>query len=883
MRRFLAAVRNIFRGRRVESDLNAEVQTYESLLEQERIHQGMNPAEACRSARIEMAGPEQVKEQVRASRASFWLETLLKDLQYGARTLRQNPTFTAIAVLTLALGIGANTAVFSIVNSSVLHPLPYRDSEKLVDMHVNTPIYPEFQLGLPWIAVEQVRQQVRAFDEVIAYSENDATLTGQGDPSQLRISSVSDGFFELFGQSPQLGRLLINQDQAEGQTQVVVLSDTLWRTRFGSDPSVIGRSLVLDKKPYLVVGVGAKGFAFPEDAELWLPLTLEKEARQSPTWFMLNAVGRLRRGATIAQAQSQLNTISERFTRDYPDLKAGFKLPATSLIEKRVQNIKSAYLMLLAASTLVLLIASANMASLLLSRGWARQRELALRAALGASRGRILRQMLTESCLLALLGAAAGLALAAGGVMLFRVVAPEGTPGIGAVAVNLAMLWFVLGSALIAGVACGIAPALRAARLDPNSTVHQGFSGARASTGTIRQLRLGNVLVVAEISLAFLLLIGSVFTVRDLATLLRVNPGFRTDHLLTMDISMDKSDSEESSVRQERDISEILSRVRQLPGVEAASASMNGVLGGRMLLHSHLRFEGELPPDKRAKGTSHAQMVTPGYFKMLGIPLLRGREFTEHDIRGAQRVALVNESLARGRWGSLDVVGKRISISIDDKGNPEWNVIVGVVGDTRDVNLGSPASAEYYTALLQYGVDSHHIMVRTSGDPQALAGAVTHTVWAALPDQPITHVQTLTETISRSVGQPRMHAILLGLFAGIGVALALLGVYGVVSYTVVRRTREIGIRVALGAQRSNVLGMVMWQVLALGALGVAIGTAGGMALSRIIESQLSMLKATDPATYVGAAVLMIGVACLACYLPARRAMRVDPMVALRHE
>ncbi len=847
------------------------------------MSQGANSEEARRSARMDMGGPEQLKEEIRQARAGAWIDALWQDIRYAARLLRKNPGFTGIAVLTLALGIGANTAVFSIVNTTVLHPLPYRDSERLADVHATTTMFPGFQLGLSWISFEQVRKEVSAFEQVSVYSKTDETLTGQGDPAQLKTVGISNGFFEEFSQMPQVGRLLLSQDLAEGQEQVIVLSDALWRTRFGSDRAVIGRTLVLDKKPYMVVGVAAKGFAFPEDAELWRPISLTKESRQNPTSFMLNTVGKLRPNATLAQAQSQLNTIGDRITHAYEELRGGYKLPATSLTEDRVQAVKSAYLMLFAAATLVLLIASANMASLLLARGWARQRELAVRAALGASRGRLLRQVLTESCLLAFLGAIVGLALAVGGISLFKVIAPGDTPRIAAVSVNFGMLWFALGSALLAGLACGLAPARRAARLDPNSTMHEGSSGARGSTGSIRHLRLGNLLVVTEVSLAFLLLIGSVLTAKDLARLLRVDTGFRTDHMLTMDLSLGNPQSDDAVIHQQQNLSDILQRIQHLPGVEGVTASLNGVLNSRMMLYSNLRFEGELPPDQRAKGTSHAQMVTPGYFKMLGIRVMRGREFTDKDIRGVQRVAIVNERLAKAHWGTTDVLGKRMSLGTDDKGNPEWNEIVGVVADTRDISLDSRPSAEYYTSLFQYGVGSHHIMVRTVGDPEALANSVTHAVWSVLPEQPVTHVLSLSQTISRSLGQPRMRAVLLGLFACIGLALALLGVYGVVSYTVVRRTRELGIRMALGAQRGKVLRMIIWQGLAMGALGVAIGTAGGMALSKVIATQLFELKPTDPATYVGAAVLMIGVACLACYIPARRAMKVDPMVALRYE
>lgn len=715
MNRFWSALKNLFHKDRVERDLEAEVRSYAEMLEDEKMRDGMNLNEARRSTRMDLGGPEQVREEVRAARAGAWVEAFCQDVRYAARLLRENPSFTVIAVLTLALGIGANTAVFSIVNATVIHPLPYRDADRMVQVQASTAMFPGFKLGLPWVSFEQVRQQVSALEQVVGYSQDGGILTGQGDPAQLRTAKVSDGFFEEFGQEPQLGRLLLPQDQVEGQAQVVVLSDTLWRTRFGSDRAVIGRTMVLDKKPYLVVGVAAKGFDFPEDSELWRPLSPSKQIRENPTWFMFQTIGKLRPRTSLAQAQVQLDTIGDRLTHAYPELKDGFKLPAIFLIENHVQDIKSAYLMLLAATTLVLLIACANMASLLLARGWVRQRELAVRAALGASGGRLLRQVLTESCLLALLGAGAGLLLAAGGVSLFKVIAPEDTPRLASISVNFGMLWFALGSALFAGLVCGFAPAFRAARLDPNSTTHEGSSGARGSTGSVRQLRLGNLLVVTEVSLAFLLLIGSVLTAKDLVRLLHVDPGFRTDHVLTMDVSLRAPESDDEEIRQHQNLSQILDRIRNLPGVESAVAADNGVLTNSMELHSNLRFEGGLPPDKRAKGQSHERTITPGYFKMLGIPLLRGREFTDQDVRGALGVAIVNETLAKGHWGTVDVIGKRISIEADEKGNPKWNEIVGVVADTRDVNLNARPAAAYYVPLLQYGVSSDHFMVRTAG------------------------------------------------------------------------------------------------------------------------------------------------------------------------
>jgi putative ABC transport system permease protein len=884
LNRIFAALRDLFRRDHIERDLDAEIRGYAELLQEGKMSQGMNPIEARRAARMDLGGPEQLKEEIRAARAGAWLESLWQDLRFGARMLRRNPGFTAVAILTLALGIGANTAVFSIVDTIILNPFPYKDASHLVLVHANTKMFPGFQLGLSWISFDQVRRDVPAFEQTSAYFKREETLTGEDVPAILQAVRVSDGFFEELAQTPQVGRLLEPQDQSPGQDRVAVLSDALWRTRFGADRGVVGRAVVLDKKTFTVVGVAARHFEYPEGSDLWIPLNLSADARQNPTSFNLETLGKSRNGVTLVQAQAQLDIIADRVTHSYPELKDGYRLPAESLVSSVVQNIQSAYWILFAAATLVLLIACTNIASLLLARGWARQRELALRAALGASRLRLLRQIMTESCLVALFGAAIGLILSVGGVKLFQVFAPAGTPRLAAVSINTGMVRFAIASAVFAGIVCGIAPALRASRLDPNSTIHEGSLGGRGSTSTIHQLRIGNLMVVVEVSLAFLLLIGAVLTAEDLIRVLRVDPGFRTDHLLTMDLPNSGPATKDDVVTSELHLSQMLDRIRQLPGVQSAEASDSGVLNNRMMMHSNLRFEGELPPSQRqGNDFLHARMVTPGYFQLLGVPLLRGRYFSNTDVRGGKPVAIVNESLAKARWGTMDVLGKRMSISTDEENHPIWNEIVGVVADTRDVGLDSRPSSEYYLSLLQVATGSTHLMIRTARDPESLAGAASLAVWSVSPDQPITHVQSLTRTISKSLGEPRMRAALLGLFAGLGLILALIGVFGVVSYTVMRRTREIGIRVAMGAQRAGIFGMVIRQALVLAMLGIALGTAAGMALSKIIAAQLVDVKSTDPATYIVTGLLMIIVTCLACYVPARRAMRVDPMVALRHE
>jgi len=667
---------------------------------------------------------------------------------------------------------------------------------------------------------------------------------------------------------------------------VAVISNTLWRTRFVKDPAVIGRQLILDQKIYTVVGVAAKRLAFPETTEVWLPLSLTPEVEQNQAFFALGVLGKLRKGARLETLQSELGPISQRLeqqlVKEKPDLRAGYKISAETLLDSRVQDARESYLVLLAAATLVLLIACANLTSLLLARGFGRHRELAMRAALGASPGRLQRQVLVESCLLALLGGIAGIALAAGGVQAFRAIAPAETPRLAEVSPDWTLLWFALGSSLVAGAVFGLAPARRAARMDPNNTLKEGMGGSAAGSS-----RFGSALVVAEVALAFILLIGSTLMMQTLAHLLHQNPGFRTDHLLTLDLPQpskwNEKLSEERTTAQIASLKEILADVRGLPGVNEVMASDHGVLSGVTFSNAGLKLEGALPEHSAVGEGVAARYISPGYFRMLGIALLRGREFDEHDTLTVHKVILVNEAMARKFWDTLDVLGKRISVSKDAKGNPEWNEIVGVVANTREVSIDTEANPEYFLALFQWGTSSHHLIVRTGANPDALADTISRQIWASYPDQPVTHVTTLTRTIAESVGDQRMHTVLLGTFSGIGLLLALLGVYGVVSYSVARRTQEIGVRMALGAGRSDVLRMVLRQGLTLVAVGAAIGTAGALGATRVIASELYGVKSSDPWTFSGAFLLILVVGCLACWVPARRAMRVDPMVALRYE
>lgn len=811
---------------------------------------------------------------------------LWQDVKYALRILRKNPGFTAVAVLTLALGIGANTAIFSIVNAVILRPLPYKDSSRMVTLHTKTAMFPKFTLNLSWPAFEEIRALAASLEEMAAYRKIARTLTDVNQPTVLNVADVSRGFFEELGVGAERGRLLSDLDRKAGQDRVAVITDTLWRTRFASDPTIIGRQLVLDKQIYMVVGVAARGFTFPENTDAWIPLVLTPEDERNPTFFRLSVLGKLRNGARLDTLQVELGTIAERLklqlTKQKPDLRGDYKISAQTLLDSRVQNSRKHYLILLAATTLVLLIAYANFTSLLLMSRWTRHREMAVRAALGASAGRLQRLSLVESCLLALLGGVLGIGLAAGGVEMFLAIAPAGTARLNEVSVDWTLLWFALGSSLLWGILFGLAPARRAARTTPDEALKEGAAGNLRAASPF-----GNTLVVVEVALGFILLIGSTLMLQTLAHLLHQNPGFRTDHLLTFDLpqqsNWNERVSEARAASQIARLKEMLEEIRRLPGVEDVVASDHGVLNGTVSSHAGMKLDG-VPPEKKTVAEGIAERhVTPGYFRMLGTPIVRGREFEDHDAIGAQKVILVNEAMARKFWGTLNILGKRISVYKNANGDPEWNEIVGVVANARDAIIRSSPEPEYFLALFQWGASSHHLIVRTRTNPETLADTVSRQIWTGFPDQPITHVTTLTRAIAESVGDQRMQTILLEIFAGIGLALALLGVYGVVSYSVARRTREIGVRAALGASPPDLLRMVMRQGLTLISAGALVGIAGALGLTRLIASELYGVKPSDPLTFVAAAILILLVGGLACWFPARRAARVDPIVALHYE
>ena len=886
----LSRLKGLLQIRQLERDLDDELRAHIEMRAADNIAAGMSAEDARYDARRRFGNSTLLKEDARSVDIVGWIETTAQNLRYAGRMLRRSPGFTLVAVLTLALGIGANTAIFSIVNTVVFRPLPYKDSSRIFHLSTHTAMFPTFNLGLSWLNLQQIRSQASALEQAAAYTDSEKTLTGGDRPTVLTMASVTDGFFEELGASAQLGRLFTEEETQPGQHHVVVLSDKLWRTRFGANPGIVGKTLILDKEPYTVVGVASPNFAFPgASTEAWHPLGSSQADRQNPTYFMLTTLAKLRKGEKLEKARAQLDAIAKNTMKDYPQLAAGYSFSLRPLLADSLEDSRDPFLMLLAAATFVLLIACANMASLLLARGSGRQREMALRAALGASRGRLLHQGLVESCLLALLGGAIGIVLAAAGIKLFRAIAPAGTPRLNEISLDWTLLWFSLLTSLAAGILFGIVPARRASRMDPNEALKEGAGANLGAARSARQSRLGSALVTLEVAFAFVLVVGSVLMTLTLSRLLHQDPGFRTDHLLSFDLPQppydfdSDKDGKDFTKAQMARLHEIVSKIQQVPGVAEVTVSDHGVLSGMTMIQGGLIVDGAIPPSSKEERAASARYIYPDYFRIMNIPMLRGREFTNRDNGGAQRVVIVNAAMAREYWGTLDVLGKRISMSVDDQHKPVWDEVVGVVADAREVNLRSKPGPTYFLSLLQGGTGSIHLLVRTLTDPDALATTLTRQIWTAYPDQPITHLTTMSRNITESVGNERLRSVLLAVFAGIGFAIALVGVYGVISYSVARRVQEIGIRMALGAVPSDVLRMVIRQGLMPVVLGVTLGAAGAVGLTRLVASQLYGVKPTDPATFFGAAVLVLAVALLACYVPARRAMRLDPMVALRHE
>jgi putative ABC transport system permease protein len=805
----------------------------------------------------------------------FW-----KDVVFGLRTLLRHPATSAIALLALALGIGANTAIFSVVNGVLLEPLPYGDPERLVMVWEANPGrgFPRFAVSPPNFA--DWRTQARSFERLVAVSSQDVNLTGREQPEALSMALVSDGFFQVMGVPMTRGRGFHAEEMKPGSGRVTVLSHGLWQRRFGSDEAILGRPIQLNGEPYTVVGIAPEGFEFPNERELWAPMAEEIDPAQRGAHY-LRVVGRLKPGVSAERAATEMSAIAGRLEKQYPDSNTGWGTLVIPLRENVVQDIRPALLILLAAVSFVLLIACANVANLLLARVAAREREIAVRTALGAGRVRLVRQMLTESAVLFLGGGLLGLLIAFWGVKLLVAVDPGGLPRVQEIDVDGRVLLFTLGVSLVTGLLFGLIPALHATG---GGRLYDALKeGGRAMAGGGRGKLVRNALVLVEVAVALVLLVGAGLLIQSFSRLQAVDPGFRPEGVLTAGVNLPAFKYPDSP-RQAAFYRQLIERLETQPGVESVGTIMPLPLSGSRFVLT-FAVEGRPAPPPNEEPNTNIRTISPGYFKTAEIPLIKGRVFTDRDREDSEPVVIINQTMAARIWPGQDPLGRRITF--DDATDPEaqWRTVVGVVGDVRHGTLDEDGGSEAYWPQFQTPFEGTAIVVRAAEgrSPESLAGAVRQVVRGIDPDLPVDEVRPFDEVVSEALSQSRFKTVLLGLFAAIALVLAAVGVYGVISYSVTQRTHEIGIRMALGAERASVLRMVVRQGMALVLTGVGVGVLLAFLASRYLATQVYGVSTSDPATFVAVPLVLAAVSLLANYLPARRATAVDPLEALRYE
>ena len=809
------------------------------------------------------------------------METILKDIRFGVRSLKKRPGTTAIALITLALGIALNTAVFSVFNSVLLRPLPLRNPDGLVSVWERGLSAGVQKNELAPANFIDLRAQNRVFDVIGAYGNTSLNLTGQGEPERLEGVSLSANVLSFLGVAPALGRTFVNGEDEPGNHHSVVLSHSLWKRRFNSDSTIVGRNIILDNEPFTVVGVMPQEFFFPvRESELWVPMAMSPEEASGRGDHYLRVVARLKSGTTIENANAELAAIAQRLSAAYPRTNEGLSFFGNSLQQDYVGNLRLPILVLFGAVGLVLCIACANIANLLLAQSTTRRKEIAIRMALGARQWSIVRQLLVESLLLASCGGLLGLLAAVWGVEFLSKLAPASLSQLQGVRLDTRVLFFASGVTLLTGLVFGTVPAIQASRAKPGETL--GDVG-RDSAGGRRGSYARRFLIVSEVAMAVVLLVGAGLLIRSFQRLNHVDPGFPTDNLLTMRMVLPFPKYSKPENRRAF-YDETLRRVKELPGVEGA-----GMISFLPLSFTGMNFsfsvEGITTPNDMDLPGALYRAVSPDYFNTLRIPILRGRSFNAHDTENSPAVVVVNRRLAERYWPNDDPIGKRLKVGPVDSPNP-WSTIIGVVGNVRQSGLYGEQKMELYSSYNQERrgfVAPKDLIVRTKSDPSAVAAAVRQAVWTVDKDQPVSDVKTMEQVFSATVSRERFQTLLLTIFASVALVLACVGLYGVISYAVAQRTHEIGIRMALGARRADVLKLVINQGMALTLAGIGLGLIAAFAATRVMSELLFGVSARDPLTFAIVSGLLILVAVIACYVPARRATKVDPLIALKYE
>ena len=869
------------RRKRMMEDLDQDIRDFVEQETQDNIGRGMPPEEARYAALRKFGNVTRVKEDTWEVWSFVWLEQLWQDIRYGLRQFRRSPGFTAVAVLMLALGIGANTAIFSVVNAVLLHPLPYSHPERIVFLW-GAPVIDHVPDPKPYGALALARwfTHTRSFEDTAIYQTGDVNLAGADRPERVKAAQVTSDFFGLLGIQPY-GRGFLGQDSVPGREQVAVLSDQLCR-RFGAPADVIGRPVLVNGLPFTVIGIMPAGFTYPGKTQIWMPLPFPwtfATSHISGQAIYFTPIARLRLGVSLEQARDEVIRVAYPASRA-SSAAASKDFEVKPLREALIGNDRAVLWLLLGAVAFVLLIACADVANLLLARAVAREREMTVRAALGASRSRLIRQNLAESLLISGLGGLAGLLLATWSLGAIRLLAPSNMPLAAPIRIDGGVLAFTLAVSLASGLLFGLFPSLHAYRSDLSRSLKEGGNLDISDRGLLGHTR--SLLTVSEGALSLVLLVGAGLMLRSFARLSEVNPGFNTERLLTTQVNLAEGVYQDSSKRNEF-YESVLQHVAALPGVRYAGFTSNLPLSGAVVataFRMQVKEESRQPPPVGDSQFALLTSVSPSYFRTLGIPLLAGRLFEDGDRDGGPKVAIVSESLARAYWGSENPLGKHVSFPGTP---PDWWEIVGVAGDTRHAGLSAEPSEELYLPLRQNASPVGFLAIRTEGAPALMAAEVRRAVAEVNRNEPLSDFLTMQEHISNSMAPSHFRTVLLGIFAALALTLAVVGLYGVMSYTVSRRTHEIGVRMAMGARPEDVLRLVVGEGFKLTMVAVGIGLIGALALVRSLSSLLYGVRPLDPLTFVAAALALTAAALLATYLPARRATKVDPIVALRYE